>query len=196
MLNHQWVTVLKQAAMAAGWDATNLGALSYNSMRRFLPTMANVLRFSENTAQAIGSWQEHPQGEGGSASTSRQLMSVHYSDQRALASAEAKRDVLSLFFRLVQHHAETCSASSSSGQPYSLTWEQLANLNHTHQHHPSPAPPDVLAHQIVIPPSQSPASPPAKRAAGTEKDNQKEKKKEDKKSGRKEKGKGKDKHRR
>ena len=90
MLNHQWVTVLKQAALGAGWDAADLGTLSYNSMRRFLPTMANVFQVSENTAQAIGSWQERPQGEGSATGTSRQLMSVHYSDQRALASAEAK----------------------------------------------------------------------------------------------------------
>ena len=162
MLNHQWVTILKQAAVTAGWDAANLGALSYNSMRRFLPTVANVLRFSEHTAQAIGSWQELPQGEGSSASTSRQLMSIHYSDQRALASAEAKREVLSLFFRLVRHHADTCSASSGSGQPDSFTWEQLANLNHTHQQHTSPATPHVLTQPLVLSPP-SPVQPQAIR---------------------------------
>ena len=58
-----WVLLLKQIASRAGWDDRSLSVLSYNSMRRFLPTLANVLRFPSEIAQAIGNWQETPQGE-------------------------------------------------------------------------------------------------------------------------------------
>ena len=144
MLNHQWVSVLKQVAVATGWDASALGMLSYNSMRRFLPTMANVLRFPDSIAQAIGSWQEIPQGEG-CAGIGVQLMSVHYSDQKALSSAEAKREVLDLFFCLVRRHAAAQAALDGKGSmlaPGTFSWEDLARLNHVCTHTlPRTAPP-------------------------------------------------------
>ena len=54
MKYHHWVLLLKQVAKRAGLDDGSLNVLSYNSMRRFLPTVASVLRFPSETAQAIG----------------------------------------------------------------------------------------------------------------------------------------------
>ena len=90
--------------MTAGWPTENLGALSHNSMRRFLPTMTNVLGFADSVAQAVGSWQELSQGEG-TAGRASQRMSLHYSDEKALASCEAKRQVLERFLHLTQGHS-------------------------------------------------------------------------------------------
>ena len=145
--------------------------------------MANVFRVSENTAQAIGSWQEHPQGEGGAASTSRQLMSVHYSDQRALASAEAKREVLTRFFHLVQSSGKL-SLPSGSSQPWqliTLTWDQLASLGHQQQHQPSPSssPPITIPHASISSAPSAARSPEGKRKK--KKDGKKKKEKHAKK---------------
>ena len=82
MLNHQWVTLLRQVMAATGWDQQQLGTLSFNSMRRFLPTLTDVLRCDRDTAQAVGSWQEIPQGEKSAGQASRP-MSLQYSDELA-----------------------------------------------------------------------------------------------------------------
>ena len=139
--------------------------------------MANVFQVSENTAQAIGSWQEHPQGEGGATNTSRQLMSVHYSDQRALASAEAKREVLKRFFQLVQSSEKMGmpSGSSHERQLSTLTWDQLASLNHQHQHQPSPSPPPPVA----IPHADFSSAPSSARSPKVKKEKKEKKQKKE-----------------
>ena len=114
MLNHQWVCLLRQVAIAIGWHAEDLGALSYKSMRRFLPTLTNVLGFPPDVAQAIGSWQDMPQGEG-TKGQAIQSMSLHYSDERASASGQTKRAVLTHFFSLLKGHARAASTFAGTG---------------------------------------------------------------------------------
>ena len=82
------------------------------------------------------------------------LMSVHYSDQRALSSAQAKREVLQLFFDLAARHPGASAALQTPGtfvQPGAFTWEDLAHLHHhatQPAHTPSPlAPHPPLADQ-------------------------------------------------
>ena len=67
-------------------------------------------------------------------------MSVHYSDQRALSSSQAKREVLQLFFDLARHHvgARGVLENSGAGLPTgTFTWKDLARLHHQHTTHPS-----------------------------------------------------------
>ena len=69
-----------------------------------------------------------------------QLMSVHYSDQRALSSAQAKRQVLQLFFDLVRQHEGARAALDGTGATLPLgtfTWEELARLHHQTTTRPS-----------------------------------------------------------
>ena len=75
------------------------------------------------------------------------MMSVHYSDQKALSSSQAKREVLQLFFDLVRLHAGARAALDGAGAtlPFgTFTWEDLACLHHHHTTRPSfmdPLPP-------------------------------------------------------
>ena len=60
-------------------------------------------------------------------------MSVHYSDQRALASSQAKREVLQLFFDLARHHVGAREILDKTGGMLptgTFTWEDLARLHH------------------------------------------------------------------
>ena len=165
MLIHQWVTILKQAAVATGRSAEDLGSLSYNSMRRFLPTMANILGYNDSTAQAIGSWQEIPHGVGTTGKSS-QIMSLHYADEKALASGEAKRLVLHNF-RFSKSHdlaAKTLTGEVDSIPQGGPTWEDLARLHRAQASTsasipPAPPPchqPDALA---LLPQSPPPPAP-------------------------------------
>ena len=68
---------------------------TYNKLRRFLPTGANVLGLADSEAQAVGSWVE--MARGGQAHHDRHradLMSVRYSGQRVLSSAGVKARIL------------------------------------------------------------------------------------------------------
>ena len=44
---------------------TTKGALTFNALRRLLPTGADVLGFSDEVAAAIGNWQDVPKGTTG-----------------------------------------------------------------------------------------------------------------------------------
>ena len=116
--------------MDSSWDSTELAIFSYNSMRRFLPTVANVLRFEGYIAQAIGSWQEVPQGEGTTGQATRP-MSLHYSDEQALSSCEAKRKVLELFAQVSSRHPQVAAIIAGEDiqvQRGTLTWQEFAKL--------------------------------------------------------------------
>ena len=141
MIYRHWILLLKQVAQHIGWEKDALRVLSFNSMRRFMPTLASVLRFPTETAQAIGHWQDTPIGESGSSSSLR-IMSVHYSDQKALASAQAKRQVLQCFFSLISSHP-AAAAALSGGPPLprgALSWEHIALLQHQHATITAPTP--------------------------------------------------------
>ena len=153
MLNQQWVKVLQQLAPELGVPEELRGTLTYNSMRRFMPTLAQVLGYPLETRQAIGSWQEVPQGQD-THGRAVQAMANHYSDEKALASGEAKRVVLQHFIEL----SMTCRPVQNllaGGQdklgPDTLTWARLASLT---IHQPPPPPPQgVLAMREAPEPS-------------------------------------------
>ena len=84
-------------------------------------------------------------------------MSVHYSDQRALSSAQAKREVLQLFFDLAARHPGARAALQETGtlvQPGAFTWEDLAHLHHQ-SNQPPPAPSPFASHPPL---AEQPAS--------------------------------------
>ena len=111
-----------------GVESQSIPALSYNSLRRFLPTLANVLGYGVEVAQAIGSWQEVPQGVGTSGQAIRP-MSLHYSDARALDSCEAKRKVLEHFAQVSMAHPQVRSIVAGQWAQVptgSFSWQNLA----------------------------------------------------------------------
>ena len=100
-------------------------------MRWFLPTLGDVLRFSTDDAQALGSWQELPQA-GGCAGKASQRMSLYYSDERALSSCEVKRRALTHLLQQAEPHPQ--AAACQKGQlPFlqkgSFTWKDIAEYS-------------------------------------------------------------------
>ena len=147
MLNHQWVTLLRQVMAAAGWAQPLLSTLSFNSMRRFLPTLADVLRCDRDTAQAVGSWQEVPQGEG-CAGRAIRPMSLHYSDEQALSSCVAKAKVLTRFFEVAALHPQAAAVLAGSLpalEAFAFDWKVFASLAH-----PNPPTRPLTSHHHLL----------------------------------------------
>ncbi|CAK0807282.1 unnamed protein product [Prorocentrum cordatum] len=132
MSPNQVVEIMRKVAKDVGKAPAQVAKVTFNSARRFLPTAANVLGFDAHMAQAVGSWMELPHGQG-SAGQAMQLMSTHYSDEKALASGQAKLRVLEAFVEACRHHeAVACILSGRPARlsPASLTWEDVAFLHH------------------------------------------------------------------
>ena len=103
-----------------------------NSLRRFMPTMANVLQVGTEVAQAIGSWEEIPKGDGCASARASRPMSLHYSAQQALASGIAKKKVLKRFIKASKELPGVQAilrGESGSLEPGSLTWAHIAELD-------------------------------------------------------------------
>ena len=123
------VDYLKQALRQINADPERVEHATFNSMRRFLPTAFNVFNFPEDIAQAIGSWEEVPRGDGRSGGRACRPMSLHYSDEQALASGRAKIKVLKAFVKA----SSSCSKVENilQGRPAvleqgDLPWSALA----------------------------------------------------------------------
>ena len=164
MSNRQWVACLRQVAVAIGWAPEDTQALSYNSMRRFLPTLGDVLRFSADDSQALGSWQELPQASG-CAGKASQRMSLHYSDERALSSCEVKRRALTQLLQIAERHPQA-SACLMGILPFlpkgAFTWEDIA------QNPPLPAGPSSSTSAPLVAPMLGDALVPCRRQLSIE----------------------------
>ena len=127
MGHSQTIRVMQEKAAKAGWAATPVSRLSFNTARRFLPTAADVLGFDHHVKQAVGNWEDG-QPSAGTRTTPRP-MSLLYSDARALSSGEAKVKVLDkLLATLAKYPA---AAKALEGNPCTtevleLSWEDLA----------------------------------------------------------------------
>lgn len=79
---------------------------SINTLRRFLLTVANIIQAKESMAQAIGSWEKVPSGEGPRKGRAHRPMSLHYSAEHALSSGRAKLRVLGFFLRAAKKNED------------------------------------------------------------------------------------------
>ena len=95
--------VLRQVAKAAGLPQADTERLTFNTLRRFLPTIANVTQMPKHECQAIGNWVEDETLNKDVATSSARPMSVHYSDQKALSSGLAKQKAIHNFTQLLSY---------------------------------------------------------------------------------------------
>ena len=124
------VRILRAALEDAGDSKDTAATATFNTIRRFLPTAANVLRFDVQTSQAIGSWEEVPQGDGPALGKAIRPMSLHYSAELALSSGEAKMEVLNAFVSACKVHPGVLQILAGCPvriPPQELTWQMVAS---------------------------------------------------------------------
>ena len=125
--------ILRRVVQEAGLSESQAAGLSYNTCRRFLPTVANVFQLDRSSAQALGSWVEELSGA--TSSSAPVHMSVHYSDQKALTSGLVKHRVLNELFQALEHipGAKAIIHGGTDVLPVgSVSWEVLAGLHRDH----------------------------------------------------------------
>ena len=136
------IRLIRQVFEQIGLQNVKVDDLTFNTCRRFLPTLGNVLGLTRHEAQAVGNWVEDPCRDQAKSSGSSVLpMSVHYSGQRAVASGLVKAKLLRNFVRLIQPVEQ--ARKILEGEPgfvheEALSWEVLAKLHFDdqgkHQH--------------------------------------------------------------
>ena len=92
--------------------------------------MASVVGFGLEVRQAIGSWEEVPQGEGTNGARAVRPMSLHYSADQAAASGRAKRMVLDKFVTMCSRHQgvqDILQGRVVALPAGSLSWRDLAD---------------------------------------------------------------------
>ena len=103
----RFLELLRGALLDIGTAPDQAQTAGFNRLRRFLPTLGNVVRLSPQDQQAVGNWVEIPTGGGpipNQKSRATWTMGIHYSGQRALHSALVKKALLKRFMRL--YHAK------------------------------------------------------------------------------------------
>ena len=104
MSRARFLELLRGALYQIGVEFTNAQAAGYNRLRRFIPTVANILELPDLDLQAVGNWTEIPAGGGRdpSAGKPRALLSmgVHYAGSKVLRSLQVKQRCVNRFMNL------------------------------------------------------------------------------------------------
>ena len=82
--------------------------MKYNSLRRFMPTVAEVLAVDPDSAAAIGHWVERVVHPGTASTRSGQSTRLLYADEKAVSAGEVRARVLSVLARTLR--AQGCDA--------------------------------------------------------------------------------------
>ena len=64
MSRARFLEVMRGALVQVGVDFTQAQSATYNKLRRFLPTMPNVMELPDLDLQSVGNWTELPSGGG------------------------------------------------------------------------------------------------------------------------------------
>lgn len=103
MQRARFLELMRGSLQEANVEPSEASTSGYNRLRRFLPTLGNVLALDKDGMQALGSWAEIPAGGGPQPSKKVRAtveMSLHYAGQKTIRSAEIKRNIMARFFQV------------------------------------------------------------------------------------------------
>ena len=109
--------LLRSVARGLGASGEDSDKLSSYSLRRFMPTAADVMQFQPHECQAIGNWVELPQTEASAGSKSHSVvgMATHYAHDKTSTAAFVKQQVVTALHQ----------AMLKSGQPAQCSWHDV-----------------------------------------------------------------------
>lgn len=129
----RFLEILRGALHQIGIPIEEATTAQYNKLRRFMPTLANVLRLEDPELQAIGSWMELPSSGGPTPSRKFRavwIMGRHYAGGQTVRSAAVKRSILQRFWKLFQLKQGELALTDQQLLPRgSWTWQELAAAN-------------------------------------------------------------------
>ena len=90
----KFIKLLQAVLLRAGADAKEVNSLTSYSLRRFMPTLADVCRCPEELALHIGNWTECT-----GKSNRKFQMQHHYADHRVRTAADTKHHLLAMLLQ-------------------------------------------------------------------------------------------------
>eukprot|EP00435_Cladocopium_sp_Y103_P052832 s71_g16.t1 len=107
MSRGRFLELMRGALVQVGVDFSQAQSSTYNKLRRFLPTMANVMELGDLDLQAVGNWTDLPSGGGRDPSARKPRgvmpMGVHYAGSRTLRSLQVKQRCVDRLMALYHH---------------------------------------------------------------------------------------------
>ena len=101
----RFLEVMRSVLVQVGVDFTQAQSATYNKLRRFLPTMANVMELPDLDLQSVGNWTELPSGVAETLLPRNPRLhadGVHYAGSRVLRSLQVKQRCVDRLFALYQ----------------------------------------------------------------------------------------------
>ena len=132
MSRGRFLEVFRGALTQCGLAVQAAKGATYNRLRRFLPTLANVVELDDTDAQAVGNWTDVVQG--GWRSAPRPVatlpMSRHYAGGKTVRSAAVKLKLIQRFMQLWGEHCKSAALTSDGLLPaHSWSWEEFASVH-------------------------------------------------------------------
>lgn len=130
MSRARFLELLRGTMLEVGLEPRHASSVQYNRLRRFLPTMGNVMGLSIPDMQSIGNWQEIPDGGGraGPKPKATMPMSLHYSGQKLQRSAEVKKHLVSVLVEMFHKRSAEMAMLQGLLTRGVWTWPELATL--------------------------------------------------------------------
>ena len=133
MSRARFLELLRGSLLEMKVETTAAQTAGYNRLRRFLPTLGNVVGLDWDSMQALGSWIEIPVGGGPQPNKGFRAsnpMSLHYSGQKMIRSAQVKNALVKRFFQLFRlKRSELALSENNLLRTDAWGWEEFAALH-------------------------------------------------------------------
>ena len=136
MTRARFLELFRGSLVTMGVDFRAAQAATYNRLRRFLPTIANILNLDTPDLQAIGNWVEVAQGGFQDPQTRKARasipMGVHYSAEKVLRSVQVKQRCLDRLMALWKLKQPSVAMTEEGLLPReSWMWEEVMMAHST-----------------------------------------------------------------
>lgn len=157
----RFLELLRGAMLQAGLAPQHAASVHFNRLRRFTPTMGNLLKLSVPDMQSIGSWQEVPDGGGREGAKPKAVMhmGLHYSGQKLQRSAQVKIHIVKVLQELFAKKSPELALVDGLLTKGSWKWQDVAGqLEHQAPQAASSLPPLEDGSAVVEAPVELPVA--------------------------------------
>ena len=95
----RFVGALRRILIDLGMEGQTAAKRTFYSLRRELPTGADILSLEDNDAYAIGNWQEIPKGINSQRPRAQPIMPKHYAGNKVTTGGFAKTKVIAAIMK-------------------------------------------------------------------------------------------------
>ena len=129
MSRGRFLELFRGALCQSGLEVASAQRATYNRLRRFVPTIANTMRFGALDLQAVGSWTELPQGGGADPQAAKSKavvpMGIHYAGGKTARSAQVKQRCLCRLQIFNQRTTELARTPDGLLVPHCWKWPEF-----------------------------------------------------------------------